>query len=55
LDHLGASFIAAPGGAELARAGADSEILVAEVAPERVQRAQARFPYLVDCHELQLR
>lgn len=53
-DYLGESFIAAPDGEVLARAGQSSELLVAEVDPSRVQQAQARLPYLVDRNRLQM-
>ncbi|HMB75443.1 MAG TPA: carbon-nitrogen hydrolase family protein [Kiloniellaceae bacterium] len=55
LDYLGASFIAAPDGVELARAGDAPEILVADLDPARVARAQTRLPYVTDCRRLQLR
>jgi predicted amidohydrolase len=54
LRYLGESFVAAPDGAELARAGATDEVLIAEIDPARVARAQARLPYLVDRAGLQL-
>jgi len=54
LDYLGASFIAAPDGIELARAAAAPEILLADLDPTRVQKAQARLPYVRDCRRLHL-
>lgn len=54
LAYLGESFIAAPDGEELARAGQGPEILVADIDPGRVRKAQARLPYLEDRHRLRL-
>jgi predicted amidohydrolase len=54
LDYLGASFIAAPDGMELARAGAAPEVLIADLDRERVARARARLPYLKDRAGLKL-
>jgi predicted amidohydrolase len=54
LDYLGASFIAAPDGRELARAGSGPEVLLAEIDPARVAAARARLPYLVDRKGLRL-
>ncbi|WP_272007646.1 carbon-nitrogen hydrolase family protein [Roseovarius sp. ZX-A-9] len=48
MEYLGLSFIAAPNGEELARAGADPEILVADLEIALVGKAQARLPYLKD-------
>ena len=48
MDYLGMSFIAAPDGVELARAGSAPEILIADLDPDRVRKAQARLPYLTD-------
>jgi len=48
MDYLGMSFIAAPDGVELARAGSAPEILIADLDPDRVCEAQARLPYLTD-------
>lgn len=45
---LGASVIAAPDGAELARAGSGPEVLYAPLSRDRVRRAQDRLPYLKD-------
>lgn len=45
---LGQSVVAAPDGQEAARAGAESEILLADIHLERVTAAQARLPYLQD-------
>ena len=52
IDYLGASFIGAPDGAELARAGAGPEMLIADLDVARVRAAQARLPYLADRHAL---
>lgn len=54
LTYLGASFIAAPDGVELARAGAAPEVLMAEIDPARVARIRARLPYLTDRKRLEL-
>lgn len=54
LDYLGASFIAAPDGRELARAGSGPEVLLAEIDPARVAAARARLPYLKDRKGLKL-
>ncbi|MCV2866728.1 carbon-nitrogen hydrolase family protein [Defluviimonas sp. WL0075] len=54
MDYLGMSFIAAPDGEELARAGAASEILIADLDPSRVRRAQERLPYHTDRGRLKL-
>ena len=48
LTYLGESFIGAPDGVELARAGPVPEIVMADIDVTRVQAAQARLPYLVD-------
>lgn len=52
LDYLGESFIAAPDGEMLARAGKSPELLITNLDPARVQKAQARLPYLVDRNRL---
>lgn len=54
IDFLGESFIAAPDGRELARAGADEAVLLAEIDPGQVARAQARLPYLAERGALRL-
>lgn len=54
MRFLGESFIAAPDGAELARAGPGEETLLAEIDPARVAAAQARLPYLAECPGLRL-
>lgn len=43
---LGQSFIAAPDGQELARAGAQPEVIYATLQLDRVKQAQTRLPYL---------
>lgn len=54
MPFLGESFIAAPDGQELARAGAAPEVLIVDLDPARVTNAQKRLPYLSDRHELKL-
>ena len=54
MEYLGLSFIAAPDGEELARAGAAPETLIADLDPSRVRRAQTRLPYHVDRGRLNL-
>lgn len=48
MHFLGQSFVAAPDGEELARAGRSSEIIYAEIQRSRVAAAQRRLPYLMD-------
>jgi len=48
MRFLGQSFVAAPDGKELVRAGIASEIIYATVQPEKVAVAQRRLPYLED-------
>lgn len=48
MKYLGQSFIAAPDGVELARAGSAPEIIHAQLDLDRVSSAQARLPYLKD-------
>ena len=48
MEFLGASVIAAPDGTEAARAGAEPEILYADLTTPKVKSAQARLPYLQD-------
>lgn len=54
LDFLGQSFIAAPDGQEISRAGMEPDILYATLEMDRVASAQARLPYLSDRRILQL-
>ena len=54
LSYLGASFIAAPDGALMVRAGAAPDIIVAPIEKSRVQAAQARLPYHEDVGKIQL-
>lgn len=54
MAFLGESFISAPDGQELARAGAGPEILVAEIDPARGAAAQRRLPYPTDRLALRL-
>jgi predicted amidohydrolase len=48
MRFLGQSFVAAPDGKELVRAGTASEIIYAVIDPEKVAAAQFRLPYLND-------
>jgi predicted amidohydrolase len=48
MDYLGGSFFAAPDGEVIARAGAAPEILIVEIDPARLQKAQRQLPYLAD-------
>lgn len=48
MAFLGRSFIAAPDGEELARAGHAPEVITADLNMARVPAAQARLPYLKD-------
>ena len=54
LQFLGQSFIAAPDGQELARAGAETEILYGTLELDKVSTAQSRLPYLRDRQALKL-
>ena len=54
LRYLGESFVAAPDGVELARAGVCEEVLLCEIDPTRVRAAQTRLPYLTDRDRLRL-
>jgi predicted amidohydrolase len=54
LDYLGQSFIGAPDGVELVRAGEGPELILADLDPERVAAAQARLPYLSERRDLRL-
>ena len=54
MTYLGHSVIAAPDGVELARAGANPQILFADIDPDRVRKAQERLPYLSDRQSLKL-
>lgn len=47
-DYLGGSFLAAPDGEIIAKAGAGPEILVADIDTARLQKAQRQLPYLTD-------
>ena len=48
LDYLGGSFLAAPDGEIIAKAGSAPEILVVDIDPVRLQKAQKQLPYLTD-------
>lgn len=54
MEFLGHSFIGAPDGEILARAGQGPEILYADLDQARVAAAQARLPYLSDKAQLDL-
>ena len=54
LSYLGASYIAAPDGALMARAGAAPDIIAAHIEKSRVQAAQAQLPYHQDIAKIQL-
>lgn len=54
MEFLGRSFVAGPDGAEVARAGAAPQILLAEIDPARITAAQTRLPYLIDRRNLTL-
>lgn len=54
LLFLGQSFIATPDGQELARAGAETEILYGTLELDKVSAAQSRLPYLRDRQALKL-
>ena len=54
LNYLGASFIAAPDGEILARAGATAEVITAKIAKSRVKDARNRLPYHRDVGKIQL-
>lgn len=48
LPHAGDSVILDPLGEPLAEAGAEEDVLVAEVTAEQVREVRARFPFLAD-------
>jgi predicted amidohydrolase len=48
MEFLGQSFIAAPDGQELVRAGPKADIIFGKLKPERICAAKARLPYLRD-------
>lgn len=52
MQFLGQSFIAAPDGQELARAGTATELIYGAIEQEKVAAAQARLPYLDDVKAL---
>lgn len=54
MEFLGQSVIATPNGQELARAGAQADVIYGILHPEQVTAAQARLPYLTDRHMLAL-
>lgn len=49
LDYVGRSCIAGPDGGDLARAGVEEELLVAEIDLSAIGRARAGYDYLADC------
>ena len=54
-SYLGKSVVAAPDGVEAARAGAEAEVMFADLDTARVAAAQARLPYLKDRASINLR
>ncbi|MGB7243736.1 MAG: carbon-nitrogen hydrolase family protein [Sulfitobacter sp.] len=52
MRFLGQSFVAAPNGQELARAGDLSGVIYAQIEPDLVATAQRRLPYLQDAKKL---
>lgn len=52
VEYLGASCIVGPTGRDIARAGAEAAVIVAEIDPGAVAAAQARLPYLRDLERL---
>jgi nitrilase len=52
MDFLGQSFVAAPDGVELARAGNSPVLIYAALERRRVTAAQSRLPYLTDIKKL---
>jgi predicted amidohydrolase len=52
MAFLGESVVAGPDGAEIARAGADPQVLLAGIEAGRITAARARLPYLVDRRKL---
>lgn len=54
MAYLGQSFIAAPDGSEVARAGNGAEIIYGRLQLDKVAAAQARLPYLKDRAHLKL-
>ena len=52
MHYLGQSFVAAPDGEELVRAGSGPTVIYAELDLTRVAKAQSRLPYLQDRHLL---
>ena len=54
MAFLGESFIGAPDGEVLVRAGGAAQVIVAQIDPERVKTAQKRLPYLREFQRLAL-
>lgn len=54
MAFLGESFIGAPDGEVLVRAGGAAQVIVAQIDPERVSAAQKRLPYLREYQRLAL-
>lgn len=48
LHYTGLSTVVAPDGRELARAGGDAALLIADLDPARIASSRARNPYLTD-------
>ncbi|MGV8985972.1 MAG: nitrilase-related carbon-nitrogen hydrolase [Cypionkella sp.] len=54
MEYLGGSFFAAPDGEVIARAGAAPEIVIVDLDPERLLKAQRQLPYLTDRTRIRL-
>ena len=52
LSYFGGSCIVAPDGCDLARAGREEEVIVADLHPGAVAAVRAELPYLADCPAL---
>lgn len=52
MEYLGSSCVVGPDGADLARAGAGEEVIIASVNVEDIDRLRGRLPYLTDCKDL---
>lgn len=50
--YLGSSCIVGPDGRDLARAGRDEEVIVADIDLARIGQMRKRLPYLTDCRSL---
>jgi predicted amidohydrolase len=54
MAFLGESFVGSPDGEVLVRAGGAAQVIVAQIDPERVKKAQKRLPYLREFQRLAL-